>query len=157
MKKFSKIEIAVIKRTAQNVATYVQKKEALDRKIAALEEEKAALQPLIDVFQGPIKEMTGGYTTEDLVIKEAVKTGKMDPKTGKEIISYRYALKYPDTVIPVTPSNPVEDMDAQEDAAWEQRIESGELQAAMPSAGNDYDIDSVAVQQEADHDDDPWG
>lgn len=157
MKKFSKIEIAVIKRTAQNVATYVQKKEALDKKIAALEEEKAALQPLIDVFQGPIKEMTGGYTTEDLVIKEAVKTGKMDPKTGKEIISYRYALKYPETVVPVTPSNPVEDMDAQEDAAWEQRIESGELQAAMPAAGNDYDIDSVAVQQEAEHDDDPWG
>ena len=157
MKKFSKIEIAVIKRTAQNVATYVQKKEALDKKIAALEEEKAALQPLIDVFQGPIKEMTGGYTTEDLVIKEAVKTGKMDPKTGKEIISYRYALKYPDTVIPVTPSNPVEDMDAQEDAAWEQRIESGELQAAMPSAGNDYDIDSAAAEHEAEHDDDPWG
>lgn len=158
MKKFSKIEIAVIKRTAQNVASYVAKKESINNKIAALKKElENEVQPLIDVFQGPIKEMTGGYTTEDLVIKEAVKTGKMDPKTGKETISYRYALKYPETVIPVTPSNPVEDMDAQEDAAWEQRIESGELQAAMPSAGNDYDIDSATVQQEAEHDDDPWG
>ena len=100
-KKFSKIEIAVIKRTAQNVNQFVTKKEKLDAKIAELEAEKASLQPIIDSFQGPIKEMTGGYTTEDLVIKETVGTGKMDEKTGKEIMQTRFVLKYPETVIPV--------------------------------------------------------
>ena len=100
-KTFSKIEIAVIKRTAQNVSQFVAKKEKLDAKIAELEAEKASLQPIIDSFQGPIKEMTGGYTTEDLVVRETVHTGKMDAKTGKEITQTRFVLKYPETVIPV--------------------------------------------------------
>ena len=101
-KNFSKIEIAVIKRTAQNVSQFTTKKEKLNAKIAELEAEKASLQPIIDSFQGPIKEMTGGYTTEDLVTREVVHTGKMDSKTGKEILQTRYILKYPDTVVPPT-------------------------------------------------------
>jgi microcompartment protein CcmL/EutN len=48
--------------------------------------------------------MTGGYTTEDLVVKESVNTGKLDSKTGKEIIQTRFVLKYPETVIPVETS-----------------------------------------------------
>lgn len=124
MKKFTKIEIAVIKRTAQNVAQFTTKKEKLDAKIAELEAEKAALQPTIDAFQGPIKEMTGGYTTEDLVRREVVKTGKFDNKTGKEILQTKYLLKYPETVIPV------------------------EDDAPMTEAGNDYDKDKGAETQQ---------
>lgn len=124
MKKFTKIEIAVIKRTAQNVAQFTTKKEKLDAKIAELEAEKAALQPTIDAFQGPIKEMTGGYTTEDLVKREVVKTGKFDNKTGKEILQTKYLLKYPETVIPV------------------------EDDAPMTEAGNDYDKDKEAEAQQ---------
>ena len=103
-KKFSKIQIAVIKRTAQNVAQFVTKKERIDAKIAELEAEKASLQPIIDSFQGPIKEMTGGYTTEALVVKEVVHTGKIDASNGKEILNTRYVLKYPETVVPVIPT-----------------------------------------------------
>lgn len=101
-KTFSKIEIAVIKRTAQNVAQFVNKKEKINAKIAELEAEKASLQPIIDSFQGPIKELTGGYTTEDLVTRETVHTGKVDTKTGKEILQARFVLKYPETVVPPT-------------------------------------------------------
>lgn len=139
-KKFNKIQIAAIKRTAQNVATFVTKKEKIDAKIAELEAEKAALQPLIDAFQGPIKEMTGGYTTEDLVIREVIKTGKFDNKTGKEIVQTRFTLKYPETVVP-----------------------------PMTEVGNDYDKDKekmpdeefqARVEQEegmlAESNDDPW-
>ena len=123
-KKFSKIQIAVIKRTAQNVAQFVTKKERIDAKIAELEAEKASLQPIIDSFQGPIKEMTGGYTTEDLVVKEVVHTGKIDASNGKEILNTRYVLKYPETVVPAIPTT-----------------ENG--------LGSEYDVDSVAVQAEA--------
>ena len=123
-KKFSKIQIAVIKRTAQNVAQFVTKKERIDAKIAELEAEKASLQPIIDSFQGPIKEMTGGYTTEDIVVKEVVHTGKIDASNGKEILNTRYVLKYPETVVPAIPTT-----------------ENG--------LGSDYDVDSVAVQAEA--------
>jgi hypothetical protein len=140
-KKFSKIQIAAIKRTAQNVAQFTTKKERIDAKIAELEAEKAALQPMIDAFQGPIKEMTGGYTTEDLVKREVIKTGKFDQKTGKEIMQTRYVLKYPETVIPV-----------------EETVEAPQelVNMEMPPAGNDFDLDAANVQQEASHDDDPW-
>lgn len=130
-KNFSKIEIAVIKRTAQNVAQFVTKKEKLNAKIAELEAEKASLQPIIDSFQGPIKEMTGGYTTEDLVTREVVHTGKMDAKTGKEILQTRYILKYPDTVIP------------SEEAAQEEVIE-------------EQVVEDVQAQQEAEENADPF-
>ena len=70
------------------------------------------------------KEMTGGYTTEDLVVKEVVHTGKIDASNGKEILNTRYVLKYPETVVPAIPTT-----------------ENG--------LGSDYDVDSVAVQAEA--------
>lgn len=142
-KKFTKIEIAAIKRTAQNVQQFVAKKESIDKKIEALEEEKKALQPMIDAFQGPIKEMTGGYTTEDLVRKEIVKTGKLDPKTGKEVTSTRYVLVYPDTVIP---------------PAEEPEVEDKVIDVPMTEVGNDYDLDKESVEQDSPvmATDDPW-
>lgn len=135
MKNFSKIEIAVIKRTAQNVSQFTTKKAKIDAKIAELEAEKASLQPIIDSFQGPIKEMTGGYTTEDLIVKEVVKTGKFDNKTGKEILQTRFSLKYPDTVVPVEGEEGVE--------AVEEPVEE------PVSEDNDF----VADAQESDN---PW-
>lgn len=135
MKNFSKIEIAVIKRTAQNVSQFTTKKAKIDAKIAELEAEKASLQPIIDSFQGPIKEMTGGYTTEDLIVKEVVKTGKFDNKTGKEILQTRFSLKYPDTVVPVDGEEAVE--------AVEEPVEE------PVSEDNDF----VAGAQESDN---PW-
>ena len=130
-KKFSKIEIAVIKRTAQNVNQFVNKKEKINAKIAELEAEKASLQPIIDSFQGPIKEMTGGYTTEDLVQREVISTGKIDPKTGKEIMQTRFVLKYPDTVIPVATEEPEV---ALEEVPEEMLREQAETQDALESS-----------------------
>ena len=138
MKNFSKIEIAVIKRTAQNVSQFTTKKAKIDAKIAELEAEKASLQPIIDSFQGPIKEMTGGYTTEDLIVKEVVKTGKFDNKTGKEILQTRFSLKYPDTVVPVEGEETAE--------AVEEPVK-----VQMPEHGNDYDADMQASESE-----NPW-
>lgn len=134
-KNFSKIEIAVIKRTAQNVAQFVTKKEKLNAKIAELEAEKASLQPIIDSFQGPIKEMTGGYTTEDLVTREVVHTGKMDSKTGKEILQTRYILKYPDTVVPVNEA-------AQEEVIEEQVAEDAEAQVVAEENADPFNEES---------------
>ena len=134
-KNFSKIEIAVIKRTAQNVAQFVTKKEKLNAKIAELEAEKASLQPIIDSFQGPIKEMTGGYTTEDLVTREVVHTGKMDSKTGKEILQTRYILKYPDTVVPVNEA-------ALEEVIEEQVVKDAEAQVVAEENADPFNEES---------------
>ena len=185
-KKFSKIEIAVIKRTAQNVSQFVTKKEkmnaeiekikaskqemidkyaaTLDEKIAAkvakVQAEIDTLQPIIDSFQGPIKEMTGGYTTEDLIIREVVHTGKMDANTGKELLQTRFVLKYPDTVVPPVTEEPncavPTDLDAEEDAEWQDRIESGELEEAPVNEEMAYEKPEGVMVNEPDPFTSPW-
>lgn len=99
MKELSKFEIAAIKRTAQNVNSMVTKKTKLKEKINALQAEYDQLEEAQEQFEAPIKKMTGGYGTEDLVEKVIEDTGKLD-KSGKPIKLAKYILRYPDTIIP---------------------------------------------------------
>ena len=98
-KEFSKFEIAVIKRTAQNVNPMVIKKAKLTEEIQALQEEWEKLNTMQEQYEASIKTMTGGYSTEDLVKKVIEDTGKTD-KSGRPIKITKYVLKYPETVIP---------------------------------------------------------
>lgn len=115
MKTFSKIEISVIKSTAKNVAPFVAKKakvdvqiaetkekiqKMLEEKLQKLEAEKAGYQSIIDSMNQAVKQITGGYTTEDLITVTKEGTGQMG-ENGKEIMKTVYVLKYPETVIPV--------------------------------------------------------
>ena len=100
MKKFSKFEIATIKRTAQSVNPMVSKKAKLKEQIDALQAEYDQLDTMQEQYEASIKTMTGGYGTEDLVEKVIETTGAVD-KNGKPIKVTKYVLKYPDTVIPV--------------------------------------------------------
>ena len=114
-KTFSKIEISVIKSTAKNVAPFVAKKakvdvqiaetkekiqKMLEEKLQKLEAEKAGYQSIIDSMNQAVKQITGGYTTEDLITVTKEGTGQI-ADNGKEIMKTCYNLKYPETVIPV--------------------------------------------------------
>ena len=100
MKEFSKFQVATLKRVAQSVSPLVRAKEKLVNQITECEQELKSIQIQIDAFQGPIKEMTGGYTTEDLVVREVSVTDKLD-KEGKPVKVTKWVLRYPDTVVPV--------------------------------------------------------
>lgn len=100
MKEFSKFEIATIKRTAQNVASMVIKKNKIKAQLDELQAEYDQLATMQEQYEAPIKTMTGGYTTEDLVERVVENTGKVD-KEGRPIKQTKYNLKYPETVIPV--------------------------------------------------------
>lgn len=104
MKELSKFEIAAIKRTAQNVNAMVTKKTKLKEKIDALQTEYDQIEEAQEQFEAPIRKMTGGYCTEDLVEKVIEDTGKLD-KDGKSIKLTKYVLKYPDTILPPTMDN----------------------------------------------------
>lgn len=99
MKELSKFEIAAIKRTAQNVNAMVTKKTKLKEKIDALQAEYNQIEEAQEQFEAPIRNMTGGYGTEDLVEKVIEDTGKLD-KDGKPVKLTKYVLKYPDTILP---------------------------------------------------------
>lgn len=102
MKKFSKFEIATIKRTAQNVNPMVSKKAKLREQINALQAEYDQLSVMQEQYEASIKTMTGGYSTEDLVNKVIETTNTVD-KNGKPIKITKYVLKYPETIIPIEP------------------------------------------------------
>lgn len=135
MKEFSKFEIAVIKRTAQNVNPMVTKKNKIKKQIAALSEEYDTLDKMQEQYEASIKTMTGGYSTEDLVDKVIKDTGKVD-KDGKPIKVTQYILKYPETIIPVADA---ENENASADIAAID--ETNEVAEAVPEAEAEVDND----------------
>lgn len=100
-KKFTKFELARIKRTAQNVDQYVSKKNKLVAKVAEMQKEIDELQELIDISDAPVKLTTGGYGVEQLVRKVVTPTDKLD-KNGNIIKQTSYEFIYPGTIVPPT-------------------------------------------------------
>lgn len=98
-KKFTKFELARMKRTAQNVDQYLTKKNKLVEKKAAIEAELAEINNLIEITDAPTRAMTGGYSTEDIIRKVVTPTDKLD-KNGNVIKQTSYEFIYPDTIIP---------------------------------------------------------
>lgn len=100
-KKFDKFFVANLKRTAQMVSPAVKEKGKL---LKSIEEEKARIAELdaqINALDGHIKEVTGGYGVEDLIIRNVINTGKTD-KDGKPIKITKWELRYPETIVPPT-------------------------------------------------------
>lgn len=124
-KEFSKFFIASLKRTAQNVSPLVRRKQKLQAEIVDREKELESIQKQLETFEAPIKEATGGYSTEDLIVRTVEVTDKTD-KDGKPVKSTKWNLKYPDTIIP-----PVEET-AEADMAPEvaESVESVEAELA---------------------------
>jgi hypothetical protein len=95
--KFNKFFIASLKRTAMNVSPLIRKKQKLEETINAKLAEIEAINKQIEVFDTPVKDMTGGFGIEDLITR-VVETNV--DKEGKEIKVTKWVLKYPDTVVP---------------------------------------------------------
>ena len=112
MKKFSKFEIAAIKRTAASVNKYVERKKKLLAQQDSINAELESISTMLNTWEEPIKQMTGGYTTEDLVIKHVITTDKSQ--------AIKFELKYPETVVPSEPQEICESQDEQipTDVEW---------------------------------------
>lgn len=98
-KEFSKFFVASLKRTAMNVSPLVRRKQKLQSEIVEKEEELKAIQVQLDSYEAPIKEVTGGYGIEDLVVRTVEITDKLD-KDGKPVKQTKWNLKYPETIVP---------------------------------------------------------
>lgn len=85
-------QFASVKRIAQNVNPLVVKKNKIAAKIDELNAEYNALTEEIEGHEMGIKALTGGLTSEDLVVKKVEDTGKVD-KDGKPIKVTKYEPK----------------------------------------------------------------
>lgn len=91
-KTLSVRQFATVKRVAQNVNPLVVKKNKITTKINELNAEYNALTEEIEGHEMGIKALTGGFISEDLVVKKVEDTGKVD-KYGKPIKVTKYEPK----------------------------------------------------------------
>lgn len=120
-KKFTKFELARLKRTAQNVEQFVSKKNKLTAQINKLNEELDAVNQMIELTDAPTVALTG-FHSEDIIKKVVTPTDKLD-KNGNIIKTTTFEFIYPETIIPPVTIVP----------------------ETMPVAGSDYDADCDAV------------
>lgn len=85
-------QFAGVKRIAQNVNPLVVKKNKIAAKIDKLNAEYNALTEEIEGHEMGVKALTGGLTSEDLVVKKVEDTGKAD-KDGKPVKVTKYEPK----------------------------------------------------------------
>lgn len=85
-------QFAGVKRIAQNVNPLVVKKNKIIAKIDELNTEYEALTAEIEGHEMGVRSLTGGLTSEDLVVKKVEDTGKVD-KEGKPIKVTKYEPK----------------------------------------------------------------
>lgn len=119
-KKFSKFELAKMKRTAQNVDQYLRQKAKLEEQINQLNVKLDSINQLIELNDAPTRALTG-YSTSDLFKKVIAPTGKID-KNGNPIKVTKFEFIYPDTIIPpITDGEKCvyEDVNPQDEAAQE--------------------------------------
>lgn len=100
MKKFTKFEVAAMKRTAANVDQFVRRRNTLMAKKNEIDAELETINASIEAADAPTKAMTGGYGSEQLFTKEITDTGKVD-KNGTPIKTTKFVPKYPETIIPI--------------------------------------------------------
>jgi hypothetical protein len=67
MKELSRFELAIVKRTAQNTKSLRAKRDKLVEKIEKAQEELGVINEAIEGFEAPIKTMTGGFTSEEVL------------------------------------------------------------------------------------------
>lgn len=85
-------QFAGVKRIAQNVNPLVVKKNKIAAKIDELNAEYNALTEEIEGHEMGVKALTGGLTSEDLVVKKVEDTGKVD-KEGRPVKVTKYEPK----------------------------------------------------------------
>lgn len=104
-KKFTKFELARLKRTAQNVEQFVANKNKLTAQIAELQAELDSVNNMIDLTDAPTVALTG-YHSEQIIRKVVTLTDKLDKK-GNILKQTTFEFIYPDTIVPPIGEAPV--------------------------------------------------
>lgn len=118
MKELSRFELAIVKRTAQNTKSLRTKRDKLVEKIEKAQEELGVINEAIEGFEAPIKTMTGGFTSEEVLAgimavaeaTEAALEGEVSEEAVGEVeVPASEAVALAEEVAPANPFGEVED------------------------------------------------
>lgn len=112
MKELSRFELAIVKRTAQNTKSLRTKRDKLVEKIEKAQEELSVISETIEGFEAPIKTMTGGFTSEEVLAgimavaeaTEAAPEGEVSEEAVGEVeVPASEAVELAEEVTPANP------------------------------------------------------
>lgn len=112
MKELSRFELAIVKRTAQNTKSLRTKRDKLVEKIEKAQEELNVINEAIEGFEAPIKTMTGGFTSEEVLAgimavaeaTEAAPEGEVSEEAVGEVeVPASEAVELAEEVTPANP------------------------------------------------------
>lgn len=118
MKELSRCELAIVKRTAQNTKSLRTKRDKLVEKIEKAQEELGVINEAIEGFEAPIKTMTGGFTSEEVLAgimavaeaTEAAPEGEVSEEAVGEVeVPASEAVALEEGVVPANPFGEVAD------------------------------------------------
>lgn len=111
-KELSRFELAIVKRTAQNTKSLRTKRDKLVEKIEKAQEELGVINEAIEGFEAPIKTMTGGFTSEEVLAgimavaeaTEAAPEGEVSEEAVGEVeVPASEAVELAEEVTPANP------------------------------------------------------
>lgn len=94
-KQFNRKDVANIKRYAAMSNDTLNKIEKINEKIKKLQEQAGELTEQFEMFNEPVKKLTG-YGILEILEKQITET----EKDGKVTKTSKWVLKYPETIIP---------------------------------------------------------
>lgn len=84
-KELTRFEVAVVKRTAQSTKPLRNKRDRITAKIAALNTELNEVNAVIEKFEAPIREITGGLTSEEVLAQIATESAVTVEETTTDV------------------------------------------------------------------------
>lgn len=105
-RELSRFELAIVKRTAQNTKSLRTKRDKLVEKIEKAQEELNVINEAIEGFEAPIKTMTGGFTSEEVLAGIMAVAGATEAApeeaVGEVEVPASEAVKLAEEVAPTT-------------------------------------------------------
>ena len=84
-KELTRFEVAVVKRTAQSTKPLRNKRDRIIAKIEALRVELEEVKAVIEKFEAPIREITGGLTSEEVLTQMATEVAATTDETANDV------------------------------------------------------------------------
>lgn len=134
MRKFSNAEMVIIKRAAMTVKSLRSKEAKIDEQIQKLQKKKEELNQTVDLFEAPIKSISGGYTSIEILSGGAAAGDAVESVKAEQVIDEERG-----SMIEVPPAEAV-------------KIDKDAMEAAKVEPEN---CSEVSVAMEA-NDDVPW-
>ena len=134
MKTFKSYEKTTIKNAAKSAFPLRVRIDKITKEIIALEAEQQALEEQINRIESSVINITGGYTSLDLVERSVNTITKEDGTVTKSAAQYNW--KYPETIIPPEEETTTETTIPETEAPIEETI-------IPPSEPTGYSVEDI--------------